>query len=46
VEYKDSLSQQNWTPLGPDQVVNTTTLPVTDNIGGNLQRFYRVVQVD
>ncbi len=46
VEYKASLGAQEWTPLGPDQVVNATTLSVTDNIGSNPQRFYRVVQVD
>lgn len=46
VEYKNDLSEQNWSVLIPNQVVNATTLPVSDIIGNNPQRFYRVVQVD
>ena len=46
VEYKNDLSSANWLQLGVDQVATSTSLIITDNTGANLQRFYRVLQVD
>ena len=46
VEYKDDLSSANWLPLGADRVATSASLLITDNIGVNPQRFYRVLQVD
>ncbi|MBK8002103.1 MAG: lamin tail domain-containing protein [Verrucomicrobia bacterium] len=46
VEFKDSLSAANWTPLGSAILANSDTLTVPDNLGANPQRFYRIVQLD
>ena len=46
VEYKQDLGSANWLQLGVDQVATSTSLIITDNTGANLQRFYRVLQVD
>ena len=46
VEYKNDLGAATWTPLGPDQVATSSNLPITDTIGTNTQRFYRVVQLN
>jgi hypothetical protein len=46
LEFKDDLNAANWSPLGADQVATSTTLPFTDEIGANPQRFYRVRQLD
>jgi hypothetical protein len=35
-----------WTPLGADIVAAGATINVTDNIGAQPQRFYRVVQLN
>ena len=46
VEYKQDLGSANWLQLGADQVATSTSLLITDNTGANLQRFYRVLQLD
>jgi len=46
VEFKTDLSAPTWTPLGSEHVATSSILPITDNIGTNPQRFYRVVQLD
>jgi len=46
VEYKDDLNAAGWTRLGSDQVAASSTLVITDNLGPNSQRFYRVLQLD
>jgi hypothetical protein len=46
VEYNDNLNTTDWHPLGAAILANTTSLSVPDDIGGNPQRFYRIVQLD
>jgi hypothetical protein len=46
VEFKNSLSDVNWTPLGADRVANSSMLLIEDDIGANTQRFYRVAILD
>ncbi len=46
VEYKDALDDPVWTALGSDLTATTSALIITDNIGANSQRFYRVLVVD
>lgn len=46
VEYKDSLVDATWTPLGSAILANSDSLTVPDNLGANPQRFYRIVQLD
>ena len=46
VEYKNNLHDSAWTPVGTDRLANSATLTVEDNIGGNRQRFYRVLVLD
>jgi hypothetical protein len=42
VDFKDSLTAPLWTPLGPAQL-GSGPVVITDNLGTNTQRFYRVV---
>jgi hypothetical protein len=42
VEFKEELGAPVWTPLGLDQV-GVGLVIVTDNLGTNTQRFYRVI---
>jgi len=46
VEYKDNLNAADWLPLGASILANGGSLTVPDDIGGNPQRFYRIVQLD
>ena len=46
VLYKNDLDDLMWTPLGADVVATGATLNVTDNIGAQPQRYYRVVQLN
>jgi hypothetical protein len=46
VEYKSNLNDSIWTPLGGNRPANSATLTIEDNIGGQSQRFYRVLVVD
>ena len=46
VDYKDNLNNANWLSLGTTIMANSSTLTVPDDIGGNPQRFYRIVQTD
>jgi hypothetical protein len=46
VEYKNALDDPFWTALGSDVTATTSALTITDNIGANPQRFYRVQVVD
>jgi hypothetical protein len=46
VDYKDNLNNANWLPLGASIMANSSSLTVPDDIGGNPQRFYRIVQLD
>ena len=45
VEYKMNLNDTNWQPLGPDRLATGSSLTVTDVIGTNPQRFYRVIEL-
>jgi uncharacterized repeat protein (TIGR03803 family) len=42
VEYKTDLTSASWTALAPDVTAMTNTASVTDNVGSDQQRFYRV----
>ena len=42
VEYKDSLTDATWQPLGSPTVASGSTLTVDDNITTHAQRFYRL----
>jgi hypothetical protein len=46
VEFKNNLSETAWTPLGGNRLATSPTLTVTDNIGSQSQRFYRVLILD
>ena len=46
VEFTPELVPSNWMPLGPDVMATSTTLSVTNMIGPDPQRFYRVQQLD
>ena len=46
VEYKGSLADASWTPLGSDAVASGVNQIRQDNVGPDTQRFYRVVQMD
>jgi hypothetical protein len=43
VEFKDRLDAPAWTPLGNDIPASESALAVTDPIGTNTQRIYRIV---
>ncbi len=43
LEYKSSLDESSWTQLGTNIVADTTNIIVTDAIGTNTQRIYRIV---
>jgi hypothetical protein len=43
---EDSLSAPAWTPLGNSTVATSSSRVFTGSIGGNVQRFYRVVQME
>jgi hypothetical protein len=46
VEFKNALNDPVWTALGSDVTAISSALTITDNIGANPQRFYRVLVVD
>jgi len=46
VEYKPDFSAANWLPLGSDVLATGSTSSITDNVGANLRRFYRVRLMD
>jgi hypothetical protein len=46
VEFKNNLSEANWSPLGGNRPATSPSLVVTDNIGAQPQRFYRVLILD
>ena len=46
VDYKDNLNASTWLPLGAPIMANSSSMTVPDDIGGNPQRFYRIVQLD
>jgi len=47
VEYKDDLNAVSWQRLNEqDYLAASASLAITDNIGANPQRFYRLVQID
>jgi hypothetical protein len=43
VEYKNSLSDSNWTPLATNIVATTNSAFASDIVGTNTQRIYRIV---
>jgi hypothetical protein len=45
VEYNDNLNNANWLPLGAAIMASGVSLTVPDDIGGNSQRFYRIVSM-
>ena len=46
VEYIHRSEPDQLDPLGSNRVATGARLEVEDNIGPDVQRFYRVVQVD
>ena len=46
VEYKSLLSPGTWDPLGGNVSASSATTSITDPVGGNTQRFYRIVRLD
>jgi hypothetical protein len=46
VEYKPDFSAANWLPLGGNVLATGSTSSITDNVGANLRRFYRVRLMD
>ena len=46
IEFKNQLNEAAWTQLGADIPAESTSLAITDNIGLNPQRFYRIVWVE
>jgi len=43
VEFKSSLEAPAWLPFGQDILANESLVTVTDPVGTNVQRIYRVV---
>ena len=46
MEYKADLSAATWLPLGGNVLATGVTSSITDNVGANTRRFYRVRLVD
>lgn len=46
VEYKPDFSAANWLPMGSDVLATGSTSSITDNVGSNTRRFYRVRLMD
>ena len=46
VEFKDSLGETGWQPLGGLVLATGPVLSVMDNTSGNGQRFYRIRRLD
>jgi hypothetical protein len=46
VEYKTDLSATSWLPLGGNRPSGGSTTSITDNMGSNPQRFYRILLTD
>jgi len=42
VLYKNDLNEASWTPLGNPQPGTGASVTITDNLGTNPQRFYRI----
>jgi hypothetical protein len=45
IEYKESLNDAQWLPLGDDRVAGGTSLTITDPVGATPRRFYRVLEL-
>jgi hypothetical protein len=46
VDYKTHINDPAWLPLNAPIVAPGTSMEITDNFGGEPQRFYKVFQVD
>jgi hypothetical protein len=46
VDFKNNLGSPTWTQLGGNVPATGPTTQVTDNMGANIQRFYRVSLLD
>ena len=46
VDYKNALTDSNWTPLDVPGVATSDRLTVVDDLGGQPQRFYRIAILD
>jgi hypothetical protein len=46
VEFKNTLNETAWTPMGSETVAGGNSLSVTNSVLGDVQGFYRIVQVD
>jgi hypothetical protein len=45
VEYKEVVTNPNWTPLGSPVTATKSILQFQDSIGGHFQRYYRVLLI-
>jgi hypothetical protein len=45
-QFKDDLSQTNWTTLGGDVLVAGSALSFTNSMSVSPQRFFRILQLD
>lgn len=46
VLYKEALTETSWAPLGADLLASGSSLSITNGIGTNFQRYYRVRRLD
>jgi hypothetical protein len=46
MDYKNALSDPNWTPLDVPVVASTSSLTVVDELRGQPHRFYRIALLD
>ena len=46
MDYKNTLSDPNWTPLDVPVVASASSLTVVDDLRGQPQRFYRIALLD
>jgi len=46
VQYKNSLNDTNWIDLPTAPIITGSTASITDNLGANLQRYYRILETD
>jgi hypothetical protein len=45
VQYKNDLTDSQWSSLGTDIVAQSNSVPVSDNLNATGRRYYRVLQV-
>ncbi|MDB6123990.1 MAG: Endo,4-beta-xylanase precursor, partial [Pedosphaera sp.] len=46
IQYKTNLTDSTWTTLGSDVTASSSSTSAPDSMDGNLQRFYRIIQLN